>query len=114
MSPELGPNAKCTMSANLLAIGAKDGVSGHRVWSMLESYEAEPLIEVVGHGSEASRPGFARLRERSFFPAHGITASKIYMQRSTPPCTRKSEVPRGIFRTLASWTGAPSIDRPDG
>jgi hypothetical protein len=44
------------------------------------------------------------------FRAGGITASKIYIRRSTPPCSRKSAVPGGIFGSLASPIGAQPTD----
>lgn len=39
-----------------------------------------------------------------------ITASKLYMRRSMPPCRRKSAVPEAIFGLLDSSSGAQPID----
>ena len=45
---------------------------GLRVLSMRKSHEAGPLIEVVGHGREASHQVSRGCCERSFFSPHTI------------------------------------------
>lgn len=70
-----------------------------------------------GHGREAWRAITRDCCEQRYFTrtqfAGAVTASEINMRQSVPPCSRKSAVPKSIFRSSASSNGAQPIDRAE-